>query len=36
VEFVDVIPMVRTGKRQVSVSRVKIDFQELQGRSTGS
>ncbi|HVR72607.1 MAG TPA: glycosyltransferase [Vicinamibacteria bacterium] len=36
VEFVDAIPMVRTGKRQVSMSRVKIDFQELQGRSTGS
>jgi phenylacetate-CoA ligase len=29
VEFVDHIPMVRTGKRQVSLSTVKIDFQEL-------
>ena len=36
VEFVDAIPMVRTGKRQVSVSKVKIDFQELQRRSSGS
>ncbi|HEY7509582.1 MAG TPA: glycosyltransferase [Vicinamibacteria bacterium] len=36
VEFVDVIPMVRTGKRQTSVSRVKIDFQELERRSSGS
>jgi phenylacetate-CoA ligase len=35
VEFVDHIPMVRTGKRQVSVSKVKIDFQELR-RSSGS
>jgi phenylacetate-CoA ligase len=31
VEFVEEIPMVRTGKRQVSLSRVKIDFQELPG-----
>lgn len=29
VEFVDRIPMVRTGKRQFAVSRVKIDFQKL-------
>jgi len=29
VEFVDTIPLVRTGKRQVSLSRVRIDFQEL-------
>ena len=36
VEFVDQIPMVRTGKRQVSVSNVKIDFQELRRRSSGS
>jgi len=35
VEFVDHIPMVRTGKRQVSVSKVKFDFQELR-RSSGS
>jgi phenylacetate-CoA ligase len=35
VEFVEVIPMVRTGKRQVSVSKVKIDFQELERRSSG-
>jgi phenylacetate-CoA ligase len=35
VEFVETIPMVRTGKRQVSVSKVKIDFQELR-RSSGS
>jgi phenylacetate-CoA ligase len=35
VEFVDHIPMVRTGKRQVSVSKVKIDFQEMR-RSSGS
>lgn len=35
VEFVETIPMVRTGKRQTSVSTVKIDFQELR-RSSGS
>ncbi len=29
VEFVDVIPLVRTGKRQVSLSTMKIDFQKL-------
>ena len=29
VEFVEAIPLVRTGKRQVSLSRVRIDFQEL-------
>jgi hypothetical protein len=31
VEFVDVIPMVRTGKRQTSLSAVKIDYQEVGG-----
>jgi len=31
VEFVDAIPMVRTGKRQVVVSRLPIDFQRLTG-----
>ena len=36
VEFVDHIPMVRTGKRQLSVSRVKIDFQEVRPRSSAS
>ena len=36
VEFVDTIPMVRTGKRQVSVSRVKIDFQDLPRSSSRS
>jgi phenylacetate-CoA ligase len=30
-EFVDEIPMVRTGKRQTSLSKVRIDFQELKG-----
>jgi phenylacetate-CoA ligase len=29
VEFVDVIPMVRTGKRPTSLSAVKIDYQEV-------
>jgi phenylacetate-CoA ligase len=29
VEFVDAIPLVRTGKRQATLSKVKIDFQEL-------
>jgi phenylacetate-CoA ligase len=29
VEFVASIPMVRTGKRQATLSKVKIDFQEL-------
>jgi phenylacetate-CoA ligase len=36
VEFVDQIPMVRTGKRQLSVSKVKIDFQELGRRASSS
>ncbi len=31
VEFVDVIPMVRTGKRPTSLSAVKIDYQEVGG-----
>ena len=30
-EFVDVIPMVRTGKRPTSLSAVKIDYQEVGG-----
>jgi phenylacetate-CoA ligase len=33
VEFVEHIPMVRTGKRQATLSKVKIDFQELGGRA---
>ncbi len=36
VEFVDHIPMVRTGKRQVSLSKVKIDYQELGRRASSS
>ena len=31
VEFVKEIPMVRTGKQQGSVSRLKIDFQKIKG-----
>jgi phenylacetate-CoA ligase len=31
VDFVDVIPMVRTGKRPTSLSAVKIDYQEVGG-----
>ena len=36
VQFVEEIPMVRTGKRQTSVSRLKIDFQEIGPRGPGS
>lgn len=32
VDFVDDIPMVRTGKQQVSVSKIDIDFQKIKGR----
>jgi hypothetical protein len=29
VDFVDAIPMVRTGKRATSLSSVKLDYQEI-------
>jgi len=32
IDFVDNIPMVRTGKQQVSVSKIDIDFQKIKGR----
>lgn len=32
-DFVDHIPMVRTGKQQGSISRLKIDFQQMNGRT---
>jgi phenylacetate-CoA ligase len=35
VQFVDEIPMVRTGKRQTSLSKLKIDFQEIGSRGAG-
>jgi hypothetical protein len=30
VHFVDLIPLVRTGKRQAVVSKLSLDFQKLQ------
>jgi phenylacetate-CoA ligase len=36
VEFTDSIPMVRTGKRLVAVSKLKIDLQDGGGAVTGS
>jgi hypothetical protein len=30
VEFVDNIPMVRTGKRQGSISKIQMDFQQIE------
>ena len=36
VEFTDTIPMVRTGKRLVAVSKLKIDLQEGGSTVTGS
>jgi phenylacetate-CoA ligase len=32
VQFVESIPLVRTGKRQLSLSKVRLDFQELKDR----
>lgn len=32
IDFVDNIPMVRTGKQQVSVSKIDIDFQKINNR----
>jgi phenylacetate-CoA ligase len=34
VQFVESIPLVRTGKRQLSLSKVRFDFQELKDRGT--
>jgi phenylacetate-CoA ligase len=30
VEFVDFIPLVRTGKHQATISRLNLDFQKLE------
>ena len=30
VEFVDTIPMVRTGKQQGSISKIQMDFQRIE------
>ena len=30
VEFVELIPLVRTGKRQAVISKLSLDFQKLQ------
>jgi hypothetical protein len=35
VRFVDTLPMVRTGKRQVALNTVKLDFQDLPGPLLG-
>ena len=36
VEFVDSIPMIRTGKHQATISELKLDFQKLDQRQAAA